>query len=166
MNTVDNDQLFMNSITLNGLNNAVLLLNSDVWMQRGPHAALKKNVVLTYILIMLRDAAGRAEKNGNRIVVTDDIPNFQDIKDLTDLIVKARDTVCHYSSKNSNIGTGRVSIITYGRVSNHFNGVDIQGEYDDDISFWFGTLRVYLKRNLIRMADELQSVFDDEPRPL
>jgi hypothetical protein len=51
---------------------------------------------------------------------------------------------------------GRVTV-AYGKTNvGYFNGVSVQADYDDDVCFFFGVHKLYLKRHIIRAFEEAQ----------
>lgn len=113
------------------------------------------------LLIALRDLMFKAEKFATRIVFTDDVKQYEKIRDVSDLIKYVRDALCHPDSDNHyievgnmkatfNVGFGRANLLKIGEFEQ-------SSKYDDDICFFFGSQGIYLNRHIIRAFEEAKS---------
>ena len=118
---------------------------------------------VTRCLIGLNDLLQKAHDEGRRIDVTDHIIESEGIRDLTDLISKARNACCHIGSGlhrdgpwkiTWNIGSGKGLVATV-------DDVPLTNEFDDEIAIFFGRLRIYLRRHLQRAFEEVVNGFSD-----
>lgn len=116
----------------------------------------------TQILIYLRDLMYKSEKYANkRIDFTDDVTplnenNFK-VKDVSDLIKFVRDAICHPDVPHHYFSDGVKATfnIVYGKGQlMQIDGVDIKSDYEDDVCFFFGKEKIYLKRHIIRAYNE------------
>lgn len=122
------------------------------------------------VLILLRDLMYKSERFANkRIDFTDDViqlktKNYK-VKDVSDLIKFVRDALCHPDVPHHYFDDGiKASFnIAYGKaVIANINGVEIKSDYEDDICFFFGKEKIYLKRHILRAYKEAM----DALRPL
>lgn len=135
------------------------LLSSDIF-----HYANRRHVLVrsafTELLIHLRDLMSKAESHSTRISFTDDVTLTNTVKDVSDLIKFVRDALCHQHIYNHKLTTGpqvaKVSFnVAYGKGElMQINNITVQSDYDDDVCFFFGAQKIYLKRHIIRAFDE------------
>jgi len=113
---------------------------------------------LTELLIRIRDLLAKAEKYAQRVSFTDDVIVKGKVNDVTGLIAFVRDAVCHIDSgKNDHDEVqARVSFnVVFGKAClAELNGVRIESEHEDDVAFFFGAQRLYLRRHLVRAYNE------------
>ena len=120
--------------------------------------------VFIEVMVKLKDLLHFLNQLGRRVDFTHDVP--EDIGDVTDLVAKVRNAACHETS-----GDRRVGEITF--VFNRiFGGIrhavtlptgDVLGsDYQDDVAFYYGSLRIYLKRHIFRAVDEIKNLLDQE----
>lgn len=112
--------------------------------------------VFTEIMIKLNDLLQKLKNLGRRLDFKEDIENASDI---TDLISNIRNAVCHMNSDEHmldtegkikfsfNIAHGKVNLLSLGKRK-------LTANYEDDICFFFGENKVYLKRHIIRCIEE------------
>jgi len=113
------------------------------------------------LLIALRDLMYKAQKYSSRIEFDDDVKKTEEIKDVSDLIKYVRDALCHPDSENHYIEAGNIKAtfnVAFGKV-NLFKIGDFEqsSQYQDDICFFFGSQRIYLKRHIMRAFEEAKS---------
>jgi hypothetical protein len=100
----------------------------------------------------------KTEKLSTRVSFQDDVNITQNVKDVTDLITHVRDALCHADSYKNFIepGKNRFSFnVVYGKSKGiNINGVDFSSDYDDDVCFFFGEQKIYLRRHIIRVLKE------------
>ena len=116
---------------------------------------------LTEVLIRVRDLLAKAEKYAQRVSFTDDVTVKGKVNDVTGLVAFVRDAVCHIDSGKHDHDEvqARVSFnVVVGKAClAEINGVRIESEYGDDIAFFFGPQRLYLRRHLLRAYKEAEA---------
>ena len=129
------------------------------------------NSVVTEIFITMTDLLGEAERLGNRINFTDDVPirSKPKIRDITDFIRHFRNGLSHTDSERRNfttdhnylhlgIATGKGLYMKYKDEAG--KTVALETKYDDDIALLMGRDAIYLKRQIYRVCKELFDFFD------
>jgi hypothetical protein len=105
-------------------------------------------------LISLRDLMYKTEKYVSKIDFDDDVVQTDDIEDVTDLIKYVRDALCHLDSDNHYLEKGNIKAtynIAYGKANLLSIGEFKQiSDYEDDVCFFFGSQKIYLKRHIVR----------------
>lgn len=108
--------------------------------------------------ICLRDLLSKVETHAARIDFTDDVQTNGYIKDVTDLITAMRDSCCHINSFKRSLGgpqkRGSFNTAYSKIVLMRIDGVDLSNDYNDDIAYFYGANRLYLKRQAIRAFEE------------
>jgi hypothetical protein len=110
------------------------------------------------LVICLRDLLHKADKYSKRIDFTEDILQNEYVKDVTDAVTAIRNACCHIDSFNRNFddfGNRGAYIVLFGRgrlVT--FGDLQVRNDYDDDVAFYYGKNRLYLKRHIIRAFHE------------
>lgn len=116
--------------------------------------------VFVSIILKLDDLLQKLRILDERISFTDDI----DSGDITDLVNNIRNAICHLNSPENmldkekqikfvfNISVGRANIMQIGKTV-------VKSDYDDDIAFFFGENRVYLKRHIARILKETRIIY-------
>jgi hypothetical protein len=121
----------------------------------------------TQLFIHLHDLAQRANASGKRLTFTDDIDATLGVNDVTDLISKLRNAVCHIRSPSRNVNEGA---FVFNRIRGHIpvaimaQGKPLGCNYPDDTALYYGEYRFYLNRHGRRAVDELSFAFAKEPR--
>jgi hypothetical protein len=113
---------------------------------------------LTELLIRLRDLLAKSENYAQRIAFSDDVTIKGSVTDVTALVAFIRDAVCHIDSGKHNHDEfqARISFNTaFGAgCLIKFGDTRIESEYEDDVAFFFGPHRIYLKRHIARAFNE------------
>jgi hypothetical protein len=116
-----------------------------------------KELINTGVFIKLWDLTQKLVLLENRIDFKEDIKSG----DITDLIRRIRYAVCHVDSGEHmlkskqqvkfsfNIAYGKVNLASIGEKK-------ITSDYEDDICFFFGENKIYLKRHIIRCIQEAE----------
>jgi len=113
---------------------------------------------VVYVLIHLSNLMRKSEEIANRrIDFTDDIDKLnrskRKIKDVTHLIIDVRNAVCHPES-HLHFLDKHIKFtfnILYGKGTlAEIDDIVFKSDYDDDVCFFFGEIKVYLKRHIIR----------------
>ncbi|MEO8435894.1 MAG: hypothetical protein ABI596_13425 [Pyrinomonadaceae bacterium] len=128
------------------------------------------------LLIRLHDLLQHLVKLNKRISFTDDVNQFTGnpkVKDITDAIRECRHAVCHMRANASYITpdgkpaprgshkgcsqllfcckVGKGVLLQTPRYS-------ISSDYDDDMCFFYGAHKLYLKRHIIRAFEEARNI--------
>ena len=103
----------------------------------------------------------KAEKYGKRICFVDDIVKTNEIQDISDVIKYVRDALCHLDSDNHYVEQGNIKAsynVVYGKWRLLKIGNSEQAsDYDDDVCFFFGSQKIYLKRHILRAFEEAKA---------
>jgi hypothetical protein len=120
------------------------------------------------LLIRVRDLMAKTEKLVKRIDFNDDViktssPNgVNDVNDVTDFIEFVRNAACHPESDKHflepqhgkftfSVASGMISILARPGEKT------ITSDYDDDVCFFFGPQRIYLKSHLLRAIEQART---------
>ncbi|MFA5880162.1 MAG: hypothetical protein WC860_08350 [Candidatus Margulisiibacteriota bacterium] len=116
--------------------------------------------VFTKILIQLNDILQKLKKCNLCIIWQDDI-NKED-GNITDLVSKLRNASCHIDSNNNHINKNKKDTkFVFNKISGNSPNAFKRGNlvlgcnYKDDIAFYYGEYRIYLKRHIERLIKEL-----------
>lgn len=106
------------------------------------------------LMVSMKDALQILAKSNLRVSFTDDIP----VGDITDLISNMRNAICHVGSPlrhmdeyNNTLSFG-VAIGAAGLISGP--DYELSNPYADDVAFFYGKHRVFLKRHCHRACKE------------
>ena len=99
---------------------------------------------------------------------TDNIIQEEDVHDITDLVTRIRNAVCHISSKIRNINEPHVKhgeiqfVLNIVAGKNRFRIFDfeIECEFEDDLAFYYGIHRIYLRRHIYRAFYEAIDILE------
>lgn len=115
----------------------------------------------TELMICVNDLTRKAIKYGTRVSFTDDVVVTANIVDVTDLIRFIRDALCHTHIYNHFVVPGRIKasfFVLYGKISHApfkpDHDIVLVSEYADDVCFFFGLHKIYLKRHVRRAYRE------------
>ena len=111
----------------------------------------------TEIIIKLWDLTQKLSSLKKRVDFKEDV----DEGDITDLVRKIRYAVCHVDSGEHMLKSEQqikfTFNIAYGKVNLALiNGKKIVSDYKDDICFFFGENKIYLKRHIIKCIQEAE----------
>ncbi len=113
---------------------------------------------LTELLILVRDLMQKAKIFSKPIEFSDDVNITEKVKNVSDAIKFVRDAICHVDSENHNHEecNARLSYtIAYGKCNlGKFGDVQIKSDHEDDLCFFFGNQKLYLRRHIIRAYKE------------
>jgi hypothetical protein len=133
------------------------LLASGIFLPQNRENPLVRSAFIE-TLICLRDLMYKAEKFTARISFDNDIAKNERIRDASDLIKYIRDALCHIDSENHYLETGNIRAsynIAYGKITLVRIGEFSQSsDYEDDVCFFFGSQKIYLKRDILRAFEE------------
>ena len=133
------------------------LLASKIFSPENSESPLVRSAFIE-TLVCLRDLMYKTEKYAERLDFDDDIVRTDKIKDVTDTIKYVRDALCHIDSDKHYIEKGNIRAsynIAYRKGRLLKNGdFEQASDYDDEVCFFFGSQKIYLKRHIIRAAKE------------
>ena len=114
------------------------------------------------LMICLRDLLRKSEKYATRISFTDDILTNDYVKDVHDAVVAMRDAGCHIDSYKKHLGKPqyRASFIVVRGKGKPFSigGIEPSSDYEDDLTFFHGMNRLYMKRHILRAFEEAKTL--------
>lgn len=153
---MDKNDFFIKSQIEIDLRRITELVNSGTF--NAPVLRIFQESVFTEVAIKLNDLLQKLSKLGKKVDFKEDVVNADDI---TDLVSNIRNAVCHMESGEHMLrGQSKIKFsfnIAYGKgniVS--VNGKKLTSDYDDDICFFFGENKIYLKRHIIRCLKEVE----------
>ncbi|HSF08397.1 MAG TPA: hypothetical protein VLA60_03225, partial [Nitrospirales bacterium] len=80
------------------------------------------------------------------------------VKNISDAVKFVRDAICHVDSDNRNYEecNARLSYnIAYGKSNlAKIGDVEIRSDFEDDVCFFFGSQKLYLRRHIRRAYEE------------
>lgn len=131
------------------------------------------------VMICLRDLTVKAEKFGTRISFTDDVVITPETHDVTALIKFVRDALCHIGIYNHFVIPDQIKAsfnINYGKGARMpfqpYSDIELVSDYDDDICFFFGLHKIYLRRHILRAFEDARQqllplpVLDAQPHKI
>ena len=139
------------------------LLKAGIFSPQGLRSPFLRPSI-TQILIDLNDVLQKASSMGKRISFIDDVFPNDGSQDVTTLINNCRNACCHISSGKHLFENNKFTFMVM--IGKHENGVVINGQslgcqYEDDVAIFWGNIRLYLKRNLLRAFQEAQAIFPE-----
>jgi len=139
-------------------------LMDDANLQHLLHAS-----ALTELLICLHELMKAAAKAGVPVQFTDDILVEGDVTNISDAIRVMRDACCHISSGRRQVNSPRTRnsfyLIIGKKRSANMDGFILQGDYVDDIAYFYGKHRLNRYRHLDRAFDEVVSALTPVIQP-
>lgn len=122
---------------------------------------------LTELMICLRDLMAKCVLAGSRITFCDHVIPMAECNDVTDAIKFVRDALCHMDSSKHNLKAiqARITFNTvYGKMClMQVRDLRIENPYDDDIAFFLGPQRLFLKRHIMRAFEEAVALLQPPP---
>ena len=114
------------------------------------------NSAVTELLICLHDLLQACKRKGVRITFDEDVAEEDDI---TDLVSKMRNSACHINSGNRDHETDAGSVtnafaVSMGAGGMAILGIQIGGQYKDDVTISYGIYWLYLNRHISRAYNE------------
>ena len=134
------------------------LLNCGIFdLPNATHPLLRSAFI--EVLICLRDLMYKTEKHVRRIDFTDDVTISGRVTDVSSLIKYVRDALCHLDSDNLKLEAGnRASfMVQFGKGEMQINNLVMSNPYEDDICFFFGSQKIFLKRHIHRALEEART---------
>lgn len=136
------------------------LLSCGIFEHRSSGNILRSAAFIE-LIICLRDLLHKTEKSAQRISFTDDVMTNEYVHDITDAVTAVRDACCHLDSFKGEFDehTRGSFLMLYGKVNIGKNGdLYLESEYTDEIAFFYGKNRLYMKRHIIRAFQEAQAL--------
>lgn len=158
---MEQENFFRDSEIETSIQRCIDIFNSEIFANENFRSPLIEPCVIM-LLIKMNDVLQKLREDGKRIDFTEDVQFINGIKDVTDLINKARNAACHISSGANYVAPQkRVFASVWGRCPQALNidGALYGSDYEDDIAFFHGPLRVYLKRHLHRALLEVIDIY-------
>ena len=110
------------------------------------------------LMICTRDLMAKTEKYSERISFSDDVNLVAGVENVSDAISKVRNAICHINSPLREVGdtNNRVSFACCAGKMNFMKigDIELKSEYEDDICFFYGHHKLYLKRHILKAIDE------------
>ena len=136
------------------------ILQSGIFLEKNHAHPLFKSAFIE-VLICLRDLMYKTEKFSSRVSFQDDIIKADKINDITDVIKYVRDALCHLDSDNHYLEKGNIKA-TYNILRGkgtlmRCGDYEQTSEHEDDLCFFFGSQRLYFKRHIMRVIEEVKS---------
>jgi len=133
------------------------LLGCGIFDQENAQNPLVQSA-LTELLILVRDLMAKSRIYAEPVEFTDDVNVTEKVKNVSDAIKFVRDAICHVDSDNRNHDecNARLSYnIAYGQCNlAKIGDVEIKSDYPDDVWFFFGNQKLYLRRHIARAFTE------------
>jgi hypothetical protein len=133
------------------------LLDCDAFSPKNGGSPLFKAAFIQ-LLIALRDLMYKAAKYASPISFTDDVTITEAVEDVSGLIKFVRNALCHPDSDHHFLVKGAMKAtfnVCFGAtVVLDMGDIKISSPYDDDICFFFGEQRIFLRRHVSRAFEE------------
>ena len=115
------------------------------------------------LIIHLRDLMAKCRNEGVPVEFSDDILLQGDISDVWDAVSAMRDAVCHITSHRRHFDSygNRGIFFCHGKgVITDTPECRLESEYDDDLAVFYGRIRLYMNRNIVRAYEEAKAALD------
>lgn len=137
------------------------LLTCGIFERVNPTNILQPSAFID-LMICLRDLLYKTEKYAKRILWTDDIITNKYVDNITDAVAAVRDACCHTNSFKRQFddrgNRGSFNVI-YGKGQLlKIDDLELKSDYEDDIAFFYGKNRLYMKRHIIRVFEEARAL--------
>jgi hypothetical protein len=109
------------------------------------------------LVIRLRDLLSKTEQYARRVSFTDGVVLNSYVRDVTDAVAAVRDACCHIKTHKRELANDRSRVadtVMFGVNSMRLGGIVLASEYQDDVAFFYGPNRLYLRRHVIRAFNE------------
>lgn len=146
------------------------ILDFDIFSPKNARHSLMESAFME-LVIRLRDLLYKCERKGHRINFTEDVvyKKYKDrngkekeVQDITDAVEYIRNAACHIDSE-LNLFDRKIVFsfnVAYGK-GNLMSTPDknAASDYEDDVCFFYGDQKLYLKRHIIRAFEEATKFF-------
>ncbi|TAJ55812.1 MAG: hypothetical protein EPN60_00825 [Nevskiaceae bacterium] len=125
--------------------------SSGILSSDGTRSPLFKSAIIE-LLIYINDMLEKADAMGLRVTLTEHLPGWTSVRDVTELVARCRDAACHVSAGQEFFERNKFSFaLVVGLVPEAVQIDDaLRGcDFEDDIAVFFGAYRLYLRRNLL-----------------
>lgn len=133
------------------------ILKTNIFSPENQQHTLSQSAFIE-VIILLRDLIQKAKKYNLKISFKDDVLITDKVQDVSDLIAFIRNAACHIESDKNDVDQSNNRIrfcVAYGKCRfAEINDVVIASDYEDDICFFFGEQKIYLRRHIIRAFNE------------
>jgi hypothetical protein len=142
------------------INRIADLINCGIFEKQNSKHILRHSAFIE-LMICLKDLLEKARIYAKRISFTDDIMTNEYVTDVHDAVTAMRDACCHINSFKRHLGkpeyTGSFLWI-YGSGGLAKSGdVELRSDHSDDMAFFHGTNRLYMRRHIIRAFEEAKA---------
>lgn len=136
------------------------ILKTNIFAPENAMHPLKQSA-FTELMICLHDLLQKCKKSSVPVEFTEAVDITADVSNVTDLVSSIRGAVCHITSKTHQLHDegGKFTFnVNYGAGTFGLIGcVEIRSDFADDVCFFFGKRRIYLKRHIIRAFEEAKA---------
>lgn len=156
---MDKENFFIKSQIEISIQQVIELINTNVFTKKD-FIAFREPVFVSMIL-KLDDLLQKFRILGHRLNFNDDISTG----DITDLVNNIRNAICHLNSGENLLDKKSQLKFVFCMLLGKANGITMgeniiaKSDYEDDIAFFYGENRIYLKRHIIRILNEVQEVY-------
>ena len=138
------------------------LINCGIFNKGNRSNPLVRSAIME-LLILVRDLMAKCKIYAESVEFSDDIIITDRVKNISDAIRFCRNAVCHINTPDVNVNSdacikARLNFnIIYGKgILARVGDIELRSDYDDDVCFFFGIQRLYLKRHIIRAYLEVK----------
>ena len=159
---MDKDNFFIKSQIFSNIDGVARLLSTGVFATEVLRPF--QEPVFISVILKLDDLLQKFRILNQRISFTDDIGSG----DITDLVNKIRNAICHLNSDENMLdGESKIKFVFNMIIGKSSNVIQIgqmataASDYEDDIAFFYGEHRIYLRRHLVRLINESRSAYQN-----
>lgn len=156
---MDKNDFFIKSQISSNADSVARLLNTGVF---GAEVLRPfQEPVFVSIILKLDDLLQKFRILGERISFKDDVGDG----DITDLVNKIRNAICHLNSAENMLDSKSQIKFVFSMVIGKGAAIQVgkkmaaASEYEDDIAFFYGEHRIYLRRHLVRLVHESKDIY-------
>jgi hypothetical protein len=133
------------------------LLDCGIFQRRNYGNPLFRSAFIEAV-ILVRDLLAKLKKAGVPLTWTDSVLPNEYVSNITELVTTMRDAACHSDSFKRHLDQhqNRASfVVIAGRGAGmQLGDLRLGCEFEDDVAFFYGKNRLYLRRGLIRAYKE------------
>lgn len=155
---IDKDDFFVKSQIQSNIGTIKKLMSSGVFSS--PALRLFQEPSFMSVILKLNDLLQKFDNLQYRITFNNDMDNG----DITDLVNKVRNAICHLDSPENLLDKKTQLKFVFNMIVGKGNAIAIgdnviaSSDYADDIAFYYGEHRIYLKRHIQRVMEEAVEV--------